>query len=75
VDIDRGQLIGRRLEDVAVVVDLDEFAPFGGRAAGGRDGRRLERFAEMREDFPDRPTRAMSFAQAIREVSCGRGFS
>jgi len=55
VDVDHLQLVGRRLEDVAVVVDLDEFAPVGGRAAGGRDGWWLERFAEMREDFPDRP--------------------
>jgi len=45
----------RRLEDVAVVVHLHKFAPVGGRPAGGRDGRRFERFAEVREDLPDRP--------------------
>ena len=45
----------RRLNRVAFVMGLDEFGPFGGRAAGGRDGRRLERFAEIREDFLDRP--------------------
>jgi len=55
VNVDRGQLVGRHLNHFAVVMRLDEFAPVGGRAAGGRDGRRLERFAEMREDFPDRP--------------------
>jgi hypothetical protein len=36
-------------------VDLDELAPVGGRATGGRDKRRFERFAQMREDLPDRP--------------------
>jgi hypothetical protein len=30
VDVDRGQLVMRRLQDVAVVVHLDELAPFGG---------------------------------------------
>jgi len=34
---------------------LDEFAPVGGRATGRRDGRRLQRFAEMCQDLPDRP--------------------
>jgi hypothetical protein len=37
----------RRLNRVAFVMGLDELGPFGGRAAGGRDGRRLERFAEV----------------------------
>ena len=37
----------RRLKDVAVVVNLHELAPVGGRAPGGRDGRRLEWFAEV----------------------------
>jgi len=45
----------RRLEDVAVVMDLDELAPVGGWATSGRHRWWLERFAEMREDFPDRP--------------------
>ncbi len=45
----------RRLKDCPVVVDLYEFAPVGGRPAGGRDGRRFERFAEVREDLADRP--------------------
>jgi hypothetical protein len=45
----------RRLNRVAFVMGRDELGPFGGRAAGGRDGRRLERFAEMRKDLPDRP--------------------
>jgi hypothetical protein len=42
VDVDRRQLIWRRLKDVAVVVDLDELAPVGGRAARGRHRRRFE---------------------------------
>ena len=45
----------RRLKDVAVVVDLHELSPVGRWATGGRDGRRLERFAEMCQDLPDRP--------------------
>jgi hypothetical protein len=47
VDVDRGQLVGRGLKDVAVVMDLHKLAPVGGRAAGGRDGRRLERLADL----------------------------
>ena len=31
VDVDPGQLVGRRLKDVAVVVGLDELAPVAGR--------------------------------------------
>jgi len=54
VDVDRGELVRRRLEDVAIVMKLHEFAPVGGRPASGRDRRRFERFAKMREDFPDR---------------------
>jgi hypothetical protein len=49
VDVDRGQLVVRRLKDVVVVMDLDEFAPVGGRPAGARDRRRFERFAEVGE--------------------------
>jgi nucleoside-diphosphate-sugar epimerase len=35
VDVDCRQLVGRRLQDVAVIVDLHELARVGGRAAGG----------------------------------------
>jgi hypothetical protein len=45
----------RRLKDVAIVMDLHELAPVGGRATSGRDRWRLERFAKMRKDFPNRP--------------------
>ena len=55
VDVDCGQLLGGRLKDVAVVVDLDELSPDGGWATGGGDRRRFERFAEVCEYFPDRP--------------------
>ena len=50
-----GSLSIRRLKDCPVVMDLHELSPVDRRATGGRDGRRLERFAKMREDFPDRP--------------------
>ena len=55
VDIDHGQFVGRGLKDVAIVMGLRELAPVDGRAAGGRDGRRLQRFAEGCEDLPNRP--------------------
>ena len=87
------QLVYPSLKDCPIVMDLHELSPVGRRATGRRDGRRLERFAEMCQDLPDRlrigdegdesdvattprarkgnssPTRAMSLAQAIREVS------
>jgi hypothetical protein len=55
VDVDVGQLVYPSLKDCPVVVDLHELSSVGGRATGGRDWRRLERFAQMREDLPDRP--------------------
>ena len=45
----------RRLKDVAVVLGLNELVPVGRRAPRGCDWWRLERFAKMREDLPDRP--------------------
>jgi hypothetical protein len=54
VDVDRGQLVGCRLENVPVVVDLHELAPVSGRPASRRHRRRFERFAEVGEDLPDR---------------------
>ena len=54
LDVDTGQLVGRRLKDIAVVMRLDEFAPVGGRSSGRRDGRRLERFAEVCEKLTSR---------------------
>ena len=44
----------RGLKDAAVVVDLDELGPVGGRSTGRRDGRRLERFAEMCQGLTSR---------------------
>ena len=55
MDVDRGKFLREGLKDCPVVIDLHQFAPGGGRATNGRDGRRLERFAKMREDFPVRP--------------------
>ncbi len=37
VDVDGGQIVYPSLNDCPVVVDLDELAPVGGRATGGRD--------------------------------------
>ena len=42
------------MKDVAVVMDLHDLAPVGGRATSGREGRRLERFAEVCEDLTSR---------------------
>ncbi len=44
----------RRLKDCPVVVHLHEFAPVGGRATSGRDGRRLEWFAEVCQGLTSR---------------------
>jgi len=55
VNVDRGQLFGRRLKDIAIVMHLDKFVPVGGWASSGRDRRRFERFAEMCQDLPNRP--------------------
>ena len=55
VDIDCGQFVGCRLQDVAIVMSVHELTPVGGRAPGRRDGWWLKRFAQMREDLPDRP--------------------
>ena len=48
-------VFGRGLEDDAVIMGLHEFAPVRRRVVDRCDGRRLERFAEAREDLPDRP--------------------
>ena len=50
MNIDHGKVLGRGLKDVAVVMDLLELVPVGGRATSGRDGRRFERFAQVGED-------------------------
>ena len=55
VDVDRGQLVWRGLQEVAVVLGLNELVPVGRRAPRGCDWWRLERFAKMREDLPDGP--------------------
>ena len=39
VDVDRGPLVSRRLKDVAVIMELHEFAPVGTRAASRRERR------------------------------------
>jgi hypothetical protein len=45
----------RRLKDCPVVMDLHELSPVDRRAKGRQDWRRLERFAEVCQDLPDRP--------------------
>jgi hypothetical protein len=55
VEADRRQRVGRRLQDVAIVVHLPGLGPVGGRAAGRRERRRFEGFTQVREDLPDRP--------------------
>jgi hypothetical protein len=54
VNVDCGQLVGRGLQDVAVVMSLDKLAPVGGRPASRRDRRRFERFAKMCEGLTSR---------------------
>ena len=55
VNIDHGQLVYPSLNRFAIVMDLHELAPVDRPATGGRDGRRLERLAEVCENLPDRP--------------------
>jgi hypothetical protein len=55
VDVDRGQFVGCRLKNRPVVTHLDELAPVGGRAAGGRYWWQFEWFTQLGEDLPDRP--------------------
>lgn len=50
-NIDHGQLVGRTLDAITVIMDLDELGPFGGRTTGGRDGRRFEGFADVKMDL------------------------
>ncbi len=45
----------RRLKDCPVVIGLHALSSVGRRTTGERGGRRLERFAEMCQDLPDRP--------------------
>jgi hypothetical protein len=53
VDVDHGELVGRGLDDVTIVMRLDEFGRIGGRPAGGRERGRFEGFVDRLEDLPD----------------------
>ena len=53
MDVDHGQLIGRRLEDIAVVMSLEKLAPVGGWTAVGCDRWRLKRSAKMGQNLAD----------------------
>jgi hypothetical protein len=54
VDVDHGQLVYPSLKDCPLKVDLHEFSPVGGWPAGGRHGRRLERFAQVCQGLTSR---------------------
>ena len=54
VDVDDWKIVWRVLDAIAVVMDLDEFAPVGRRPSRGRHRWWLDRFAHMSEDFSDR---------------------
>ena len=73
MDIDCGQLVGRRLKDIAVVVHLHEFAPVGRRPASGRDWRRFERLAKMRENLTHWPRLCDERDQPDVLVAVGKG--
>ena len=55
VNVDRGQFVGRDLDDFYAVMHLREFAPVGRRPASERKRRRLERLAKMYENLTDGP--------------------
>jgi hypothetical protein len=54
VDVDHGQLVGRHLNRLAVVMSLHVLAPVGGWAPGRREWWWLDWFAEVCENLPDR---------------------
>jgi hypothetical protein len=58
VDVDCGQLVWRRLKDVAVVMDLHELAPVGGWAADGRH-------RQHQRQHPCRPSSALMLPQYL----------
>ena len=53
VDVDHGEVVGRGLDDVSIVMRLDELGPVDGRATGGSERGRFEGLAEVRENLPD----------------------
>jgi hypothetical protein len=53
-DVDCRQVFRRRLDRVAFVMYLEDLGPTGRRAAGRLERWRVERFAEMEQDLPDR---------------------
>ncbi len=67
MDVDHGQLVGRCLDDVAVVVHCDEFAEVGGRPAARREG-----FTPVREDFPEAVEQLVE-READDALGVGRG--
>jgi hypothetical protein len=64
VDVDCGQLVWRRLKDVAVVMDLHELAPVGGWAADGRH-RQHQRQHPCRPSSAPMPTHISVSAEPV----------
>ena len=54
VDVDYGELVGGRLDDISIVMRLDEIGPIDRRSSGGRERGRFEGLADRLEDLPDR---------------------
>ena len=77
VDVDHGQIVGRRLEECPIVMDLHDLAPVGGRAASGRHRRRLERFATSQSQRSSARASAdvddMATFAPLTEIAAGLG--
>ena len=53
MDVDHGELVGRGLDDVTIVMRLDELGPVDRRSSGGRERGRFEGFVDRLENLPD----------------------
>jgi hypothetical protein len=55
MNVDHGQVVGRGLMKTAVILSLHQVIPVPGWPAGWLHDRRIERFTQMRQNFPNRP--------------------
>lgn len=71
VDVDHWLIVWRCLNDITIVMHLDELGLRRGWPAGGRERRRFEGLAEMREDLPDRTRLGDEGDEADVAGACG----
>lgn len=68
-NVDHGQVVGPRVEDVAFLVDLDDLAPVGGWAAGRRDGPPCERRSSRYQQPTPRPRRHLTGSRFHQQIA------